>query len=450
MYSLPLSVVLLAASTALSAQTFTVLYNFQSNRPPRHPMNPGIIAQSRGGAMLSTSSDAGNGGTAWRIWPNGSLTVLGEFLANDGGLTLATDGRYYGTTKYSGASGHGSVYKVTQDGIVTTLHSFTGGADGANPCAPPIQSVRGDFYGTTSAGGSLGYGTVYRITKYGTFTLLHTFNGSDGADSEAPLVQGTDFYFYGTTVSGGSGAGGTIFRVNRSGDLKTLVNFNGTNGSNPYAGLIQANDGNFYGVASNGGSASDALGLGGVLFRMTPQGTLTILHNFTDHEDGAVPMGGLVQASDGNLYGTNLFGVYGSGSQLFRASLTGAILPLHELCDPRSSLLQHTNGIIYGDDNQCGTEDSSGYFYSYDADLPPFVTYLPTYGRAGALVQILGQGFTSGSQVFFNGTPAASPSVVYPTYIRVAVPSGATTGPITVTTMAGTLSSNKVFIVHPN
>jgi hypothetical protein len=90
-----------------------------------------------------------------------------------------------------------------------------------------------------------------------------------------------------------------------------------------------------------------------------------------------------------------------------------------------------------------------GTFYSLDLGLPPFVRYLPTYGRAGALVQILGQGFTSGSQVFFNGTPAASPVVVYPTYLRVIVPSGATTGPITVTTDNGTLTSNKVFIVHP-
>lgn len=86
-------------------------------------------------------------------------------------------------------------------------------------------------------------------------------------------------------------------------------------------------------------------------------------------------------------------------------------------------------------------------FYSLNAGLKPFVTYLSTYGRPGALVQILGQGFSETSQVFFNGTPASF-KYVYPTYIRATVPDGATTGPITVTTASGTLTSNKVFVVH--
>ena len=143
---------------------------------------------------------------------------------------------------------------------------------------------------------------------------------------------------------------------------------------------------------------------------------------------------------------------------LFRATLGGDVVPLHHFAPatgtaPLSALLQHTNGKLYGGTSQGGTvrigQTALGVFYSLDAGLPPFVTYLPTYGRPGALVQILGQGFTAESVVSFNGTPAISPVVVYPTYLRVIVPSGATTGPITVTTATGTLTSNKVFIVHP-
>jgi uncharacterized repeat protein (TIGR03803 family) len=320
---------------------------------------------------------------------------------------------------------------MSQDGSITTLYEFQGGSDGEYPGAAPIQSVEGDFYGTTE--GLLGstYGSVYRITKYGNFTLLHAFTGSDGRNPYEPLVQGTNYYFYGTTLFGGQSDYGTIFRVSSSGDFKVLVNFNGTNGKFPQSRLIQANDGNLYGVTSGGGTG------GGVLFRMTPDGAFTVLHNFTGGSDGREPFGGLVQASDGKLYGT----------------LAGEVVPLHSFSVPTGAgqlapLLQHTNGTLYGDTYDGGTS-GVGVFYSLDVGLPPFVSYLPTYGRPGALVQILGQGFTADSKVSFNGTPATSPVVVYPTYIRVIVPAGATTGPITVTMANGTLTSNKVFIVHP-
>ena len=334
----------------------------------------------------------------------------------------------------------GTIFKMSQDGSVTTLHDFTGGSDGEYPATAPIQSVKGDFYGTTE-------GTVYRITKYGRFTLLHAFTGSDGTLPNTQLVQGTDYYFYGTTVQGGQSGFGTIFRVSSSGDFKVLVNFNGTNGTIPFSGLIQANDGNFYGVTFIGGSSYV-----GVLFRMRADGTFTVLHNFTGGSDGAHPVGGLVQASDGNLYGTNTTGGKNGHGVLFRATLAGDVVPLHNFAlasgtNPQCALLQHTNGILYGDTYD-GGKFGQGVFYSFDAGLPPFVSYLSTYGRPGALVQILGQGFTDASEVFFNGTPATY-KLVYPTYIRATVPDSATTGPITVTTTNGTLTSNKVFIVHP-
>jgi len=453
---LHLCIMLFAASISVSAQTYTVIHNFGSVAgDPDGPVPPGTIAQSRGGAMVTTTPDFQPDrilGKAFRIWPSGSLQVLHQFNSGPwGGLILATDGKFYGTTNVSGTLGLGTIFKMSQEGSVTRLHDFTGGSDGANPLAAPIQSVKGDyFYGTTSKGSPefLEDGTVYRITKYGNFTLLHTFRRFDGAQPNAQLVQGTDYYFYGTTRFGGEGDNGTIFRISSSGDFKVLVNFDGTNGEFPYSGLIQANDGNFYGVAYSGGS----FGVEGVLFRMSPNGTLTVLHNFTGGSDGATPIAGLVQASDGKLYGTNVRGGKNGYGVLFRATLAGDVVPLHDFAVATGigsfgTLLQHTNGILYGGAGS-GGKFGKGVFYSLDAGLPPFVTYLPTYGRPGALVQILGQGFTDTSEVFFNGTPATF-KLVYPTYIRAIVPDGATSGPITVTTANGTLTSNKVFIVHP-
>jgi uncharacterized repeat protein (TIGR03803 family) len=443
---LPLSILLLAASTAASAQTYTVIHNFGSRAgdPSRPSAWPGTIAQSRGGAMFTTG-----GGDAFRVWPGGDVQVLHQFGATNpvvGGLTLATGGQYYGTTQQGGTYKTGTIFKMSQHGNVTTLYEFQNGSDAGFPSAVPIQSVEGDFYGTAGAGGQ--YASVYRITKDGNFTLLHGFTGADGNTPFAPLLQGTDYYFYGTMAYGGEGDHGTIFRVSSSGDFKVLVKFNGTNGWSPYSGLIQANDGNFYGVTYHGGVTN-----AGVLFRMTPDGTLTVLHNFSGGSDGGESTGGLVQASDGNLYGANISGgKYGHGV-LFRATLAGEVVPLHTFIqasgvDAYSALLQHTNGKLYGCTYN-GGKFGEGVFYSLDAGLPPFVTYLPTYGRPGALVQILGQGFTADSKVSFKGAPATSPVVAYQTYIRVIVPAGATTGPITVTTANGTLSSNKVFIVHP-
>lgn len=435
---LPLKIVLLlSAASALPAQTYTVLYNFGydfGGRATDRTDSPGMIAQSRGGAMLSS---AGNG-VEFRMSTGGHLRVLHTFGGpSPGGLTLGTDGEYYGTTEKGGAYSMGKVFKMSQDGTVTTLHDFTGGSDGSYPLAPPIEGEDGAFYGTTST-------TVYRITKYGVFTLLHDVP----YQPIGPLVQGKDLYFYGTSAYGGPGHIGAIFRVNRSGDFKVLATFDGSNGNTPWAGLIQANDGNFYGVTVYANWP-----WWGVLFRMKPDGTLTVLHYFTNGSDGGQPYGGLVQASDGYLYGTTATGGAYDFGVLFRASLAGDVVPLYNFWTdgntPESALLQHTNGLLYGKTLYSDTVGGDGVFYSLDAGLPPFVTYLPVYGRAGAVVKILGQGFDGATQVFFNGSPAASTTIVYPTYLKAVVPDGATTGPITVTTANGTLTSNKVLVVHP-
>lgn len=146
----PLTLLLLVVSTSLSAQTYKVLRNFGSKRgDPTHPAAAGIIAQSRGGYLFSTSGTGGRYdlGSAFRITTGGMLQVLHSFDSFGGqdsssGLTLATDGQYYGTTREGWIYGYGTVYKMTQEGVITTLYNFQGGADGAYPMAPPIERGR--------------------------------------------------------------------------------------------------------------------------------------------------------------------------------------------------------------------------------------------------------------------------------------------------------------------
>jgi uncharacterized repeat protein (TIGR03803 family) len=454
--NLPLAFLLLAASASLCSQEYTVIHDFETETTDgTYPL--GAIAQSRGGEMLGAVTGVDepynfHSSFAFRIWTDGTFQSLHDFFPYGpiGGLSLGKDGLFYGTDSSSL-----SVFKMTSNGSLKNIYYFYNFTGGENwfPTAAPIQSIRGDYlYGTTLGLGGTSMGVVYKITKYGDFTLLHAFSGTDGSDPDK-LVQGTDYNFYGTTMWGGTYNEGTVFRISASGDFKVLANFDGSPARAPISGLIQGNDGNFYGECIYGGLSDSNGNQFGSLFRVTPTGKLTVLHEFTG-SDGEWPWGGLVQASDGNLYGVTEFGGKNGAGVLFRATLDGQVVVVHDFADgpgsnPAGSLIQHTNGRLYGIAGS-GGKFNNGVYFSFDADLPPFVTYLPTYGRAGASVEILGQGFTSGSQVSFNGTLAASPDFVSPNYLSVIVPSGATTGPITVTTGSRKLTSNKVFIVHKN
>jgi uncharacterized repeat protein (TIGR03803 family) len=160
------------------------------------------------------------------------------------GLTLGTDGSFYGSTSEGGVDNFGTIFKITSEGDLTTLYSFTNGTDGPTPYAPPVEGVDRNFYGTTSTG------TAYKIRPSGTFTLLAKIPGT----SWAPLVLGGDGYFYGTTTDGGKNGFGTVFKMPPSGVVTVVYNFDGTHGARPFAAVIQASDGNFYGNTAGGGS----------------------------------------------------------------------------------------------------------------------------------------------------------------------------------------------------
>jgi uncharacterized repeat protein (TIGR03803 family) len=479
-------VLVLASSNAAHAQ-FSVVYNFGS-RPgdPNAPTYSGIIAQGRDGNLYSTAplGGANDCGAVFKVTPAGSLITLYSFtgIAGSkrngqlpyGGLTLAIDGTFYGTTTGTvfailppcNGTSYMSAFKVTPQGEITALYSSNGGAPDLLSLnyAPPIQSTNGDFYGTTYFGGT-GFGTIYKITPSGTLTTLYNFDGVYGSGPAAPLVEGMDGDIYGTTTAGGTFGNGVVFKITSAGELTVLYNFDGTHGAAPYGALIQAGDGNFYGTTSSGGAAGD-----GVVFRITPAGTLTLLHSMDGTTEGASPYAGLTEATDGKFYGVNA--ARGSAAcpdsggcgALFSITPGGTFTLLHSFDGttggiPQSTLLQSTNGVLYGLANAGGTGNRSqctygtpfgcGVFYAWkSSSLRPFVSLLPYSGKVGATIQFLGQGFTETKSVSFDGI-AAKFVVHSDTYLTATVPKGATSGFVTVTTAKETLKSNKKFAVVP-
>ncbi|HTW66019.1 MAG TPA: choice-of-anchor tandem repeat GloVer-containing protein [Bryobacteraceae bacterium] len=368
------------------AQTFTTLVSF--NGTDGASPGYGALVQGTDGNFYGTTAVGGTGscrpplvtcGTVFKTTAGGTLTTLHSFEFTDGatptaGLIQATDGSFYGTTGNGGTNGdgYGTIFKITPGGTLTTLHSFAGITDGQGPNGL-IQATDGNFYGTTSTGGKNGYGTIFKITPTGTLTTLYTFDDlNDGAGPTAALVQAADGNFYGTNIEGPpttfSSGPGTIFKITPEGTLTTLHNFSGTDGANPRAGLIQATDGNFYGTTTAGGANG-----WGTVFKITPGGTLTTLYSFEFLSDGAVPQAGLVQATDWNLYGTTYYGgpgiAYGtaSGGTIFKITPGGVLTTLHSFAGtdgytPHGGLVQGSNGNLYGTTSAGGASNDGTIF----------------------------------------------------------------------------------------
>jgi uncharacterized repeat protein (TIGR03803 family) len=336
----------------------------------------------------------------------------------------------------------------------TSLYSFCSlnCADGEYPVAALVQVPNGNLYGTTYHGGSHGFGTVFEITPSGTLTTRHSFRG-ELKDGEYPagLIQAADGNVYGIT-RGGANNSGLIFKITPSGTLVTLYRFcsqlNCADGESP-SGLVQAIDGDFYGTAS-GGANNNA----GTVFKITPSGTLTTLYSFCSQSlctDGEYVQAGLVQATDGDFYGTTSgAGTPGNGT-VFKITPSGTLTTLHSFdgadgSDPYAGLVQATDGNFYGTTSSGGV-NGRGTVFSLSVGLGPFVETLPTAGRVGAKVILLGTTLTGASSVTFNGAAATFTVNSTGTAIATRVPAGATTGTVQVVTPGGMLSSNVPFLV---
>src|SRR5439155_1300037 len=232
-------------------------------------------------------------------------------------LIQGRDGFLYGTTAGGGAFYAGTFFRIDLSGNFLLLHSFD---NYAQPSGRLIQASDGNFYGTTLQGGRVNGGTIYKFDTAGNFTQLHDFDYyTEGGTPRAGLTQGSDGYFYGTTWSGGAGTRGTVFRMDGAGNVTVLhtLPWDAGEGIGPWTTLTEGSDGNIYGVAHTGGQFG-----GGTVYRMDHGGNVTVLHNLGTGYDGSAPPAGVIQGSDGALYGTTEqgpgYGNFRSGGVIFR------------------------------------------------------------------------------------------------------------------------------------
>lgn len=250
-----------------------------------------------------------NWGTIFRISSTGSLTVI-KNLDNSttgatpkGSLIKGSDGNLYGMAYYGGTNGGGTIFKVTTTGTLTVLKNLDNSTTGRYPSANLIENSDGNFYGMTSYGGANDYGTIFKITTSGSFTVLRQLDKiNDGSNPFGSLVKGSDGYFYGTTSQGGSNIkdsrmlGGVIFKISSTGSYGALVRLpDNTQGISPQGNLFQGKDGNFYGTALEGGKNGF-----GTVYKLCTSGSFTALNSFDlTYSGGSNPKGSLAQGSDG-------------------------------------------------------------------------------------------------------------------------------------------------------
>ncbi len=369
----------------------------------------GGIVQARDGNFYGTTNTGGSNGvgTLYQcVLGTGKVNILAQFTNGDpganpaGALVEGVDGFLYGTARYGSTNNYGTIFRSDlTTGTTTTLAAITGGLAGFYPQSDLIQATDGNFYGTTAYGGTYGYGTFFQVklngTANATYTVIYSFTGAaDGGRPLRGVVQGFDGSFYGVCNTGGQYGAGSIFRIDYLNTTFLLTALHGflplaLDGGDPRGNLVQASDGNFYGTTASGGVSGN-----GTVYEVTPTGGYSTLYSFTGGTDGSAPVAGLTQASDGKLYGTTA-GINGQLGTVFRIE-AGLSAPL-----PRAKFLVQTSAL------------------------------------AGDTILVKGDNFVGATGVSFTGaggTLIASGSfqVLSKTTVQAVVPAGATTGPVTV------------------
>ncbi len=349
--------VVVTGGQAAQAQKLTTIYSFKG-APDGEISYAGLFLDAKGNLDGTTvGGGTSSVGTVFSVTPAGKEKVLHSFTnAPDGALPYAAligdaKGNLYGTTSQGGKSKFGSVFQITPAGKEKIIYSFTGGADGSIPFAGVIQDAKGNLYGAALEGGTSGVGTIYSVTLAGKQKVLYTFSGgADGALPYCQLVRDSKGNFYGTTLGGGSIGGGTVFEVTPAGKEKVLYNFaGGTDGAQPYGGVIRDAKGNLYGTTSIGGT-----GGAGTVFKVSPSGKEKVLYNFTGGADGGTPFDALVQDAKGNLYGTTFSGGKFTEGAVFKVTPAGKETVLHSFTAgtdgaiPYGGLIQDAKGNLYG------------------------------------------------------------------------------------------------------
>jgi uncharacterized repeat protein (TIGR03803 family) len=315
--------------------TFSVLYTFTGGDDGANPL-AGLIADKQGN-LYGTAEQGGtdNVGTVFELGPNGIQSVLLTFdNANGrhplyGNLIADKAGNFYGTT-YSGGNNYGSAYKLAPDETETVLYNFAGGSDGRYPTYGLIEDKHGNLYGTTYEGGANKDGEVFEVTPDGNETVLYSFcsatNCTDGTGPYSQLVIDKSGNLFGTTINGGAADWGTLFKLTPDGTETVLHSFTGgtADGCYPFAGVIVDKSGNFYGTTDECGPGAD-----GTVFKIAPDGTETLLYGFSGGNDGMSSKAALVQDKDGNLYGTTTLGGSSNDGIVFEVAPNGTETILH-------------------------------------------------------------------------------------------------------------------------
>jgi uncharacterized repeat protein (TIGR03803 family) len=279
------------------------------------------------------------------------------------------------------------------------------------------------------------------------------------------LFQASDGNLYGTLYACALNSGfgvGCVYKISTAGVFKEIYGFAGSTGQSPCTGVIQAKNGNLYG-ATNQGAANNF----GNIYKLTTAGVYTDLHDFNNTTDASCGDNvgrttvNLLQVTDGSFYGVNgINGPSGAGSiyKLTSANVfTAFLFPSPPPVDgeaPLSTLIQNTNGIVYGTTASGGPTSCSpcqGVFFSVATGDAAFVNLESTQktGLIGASIGMFGQGFSSASVVKFGGVASTSVTLSGTTYLTAKVPAGALTGAVTVTTGSTTLTSPQTFKVKP-
>jgi uncharacterized repeat protein (TIGR03803 family) len=340
-------VVVIASTLSLSAQTFTTLIEFNGSNGA-HPL--GELTQGRDGNLYGvTPLGGGQGaGEVFRLTPSGTFTIIHKFNTADGkqpnpGLVLGPDGNFYGTTEYGAnpncGNGCGTIFRVSPTGQFSTLYQFTRGNDGGNAFSGLTMGRDGSFYGTTLDGGSGTWGTVYRWTNNGTLTTVHSFSGPDG-ELPLELAIGSDGNLYGLAQSDFVSNVGNVFRINRSGNFTKLHEFGDGFGGYPIGPLVLAQDTNLYGVTDTGTDI-----VSGALYKISPSGIYTFISELSQINPTAPTIG-----ADGNFY-VGLGGFLDTNGLLEQVTPAGVETPLHTFSPTDrqiGKLFLHSNGTLYG------------------------------------------------------------------------------------------------------
>ncbi len=381
----------LAGLTAAVASGFSVLHVFQGYPTDGGASYSGLIADSSGNLYGTTNVGGKNliYGSVYKIAPDGTETILYSFPPNGngedplGGLLLL-NGNLYGTTTGGGKTTVGTIFKIAANGTETVLYEFCKQLkndtcpDGAYPKNGLVSDNAGNLYGVTEYGGSAGGGVAFKLATDGTFSLLHTFctksQCSDGAFPYAELTLDASGNIYGTTANGGGSFDqcpdtgcGVVFQITPSGSYKVLHAFkDGSEGALPTGGVVRDDTGNLYGTTSSGGLMDcSTLKEGcGTVYKLAPDGKLTVLYAFKGGMDGGAPLGKLLLDGSGNLYGTtggpnDYFGF----ATVFKLSPTGKEKVLHVFCvDDGNCLhgLRPTAGLVQVGDTLYGTTPDGG------------------------------------------------------------------------------------------